>query len=150
MAVEPLSAALGALLFAAMVPDRFFRVVYAAGPMLFLIGTGLFALATSLPAAVLALTLAGLGMAGFTAGQMVLPLRAVRPQLRVRVVGLVTTSIGVAPFGLLQAGLLAEWLGAMAAQHVISLAGLIAMALTLRQWPELLHRRPPGAPNASG
>lgn len=149
MAVEPLSAALGALLFAAIVPDRLFRLIYALGPVLFLISTGLFALATSLFAAAVALALAGLGMAGFTAGQMVLPMRAVRPDLRVRVVGLVATSIGVAPFGLLQAGLLAEWLGAITAQRVISLAGLIAMALALRRWPELLHRSPPEAADAS-
>ncbi len=145
MAGEPLAAALGALLFAALVPDRLFRVVYAAGPVLFVCGTGLFALAASLPMAVLALAVAGLGMAGFATGQMVLPMRAARPDLRVRVVGLVATSIGVAPIGLFQAGLLAEWLGAVAAQRVVSLAGLVAMALVLVRWPELLRRAPPEA-----
>jgi len=145
MAGEPLAAALGALLFAALAPDRLFRVVYAVGPVLFVCGTGLFALAASLPMAVFVLALAGLGMAGFATGQMVLPMRAARPDLRVRVVGLVATSIGVAPVGLFQAGLLAEWLGAVAAQRVVSLAGLVAMALVLIRWPELLRRAPPEA-----
>lgn len=143
MACEPLAAVFGGLLFAALVPDRLFRAVYAAGPLLFVTGTGLFTFAASVAPAALALAVAGFGMAGFATGQMVLPMRAAPPGMRVRVVGLVATSIGVAPLGLLQAGLLAEWLGAIDAQRVLGLEGLLAMGLILRRWPELLALRPP-------
>ncbi|GBD44024.1 hypothetical protein HRbin40_01507 [bacterium HR40] len=143
LACEPLAATLAALLFARLLPDRLFRLSYALGPLLFVSGTALFALAGSLGAAAAALALAGLGMAGFTIGQMVLPLRAAPPELRAQVVGLVTSSIGVAPLGLLQAGLLAEAYGAFLAQLVISCGGIFAFLLVLLRWPELRQLRPP-------
>lgn len=149
MAAEPLAATLAALAFAAFVPDRLFRVVYAAGPVLFVTGTGLFALASGLIAACAALMLAGIGMAGFATAQMVLPMRAAPAEMRVRVLGLVATSIGVAPLGLAHAGLLAEWLGAPVALGVISLEGLLAMTLILWRWPDLLVLAPPEAARAA-
>jgi hypothetical protein len=53
---------------------------------------------------------------------------------------MVTVSIGAGPIGMLQVGLLADWLGAPAAVALIAVEGLLALALAVIVWPEL--RRP--------
>ena len=113
------------------------------GPILFVLGTLGLALGPTPGLAAAPLVLSGLGIAGFSAMQMVIPLQAAPPDLRVRVVGVVSMSVGVGPFGFLLAGLLAEWLGAGAAQVTFSLAGLATMALTLWRYPELLSSARP-------
>jgi MFS family permease len=110
-------------------------------------GFGLFTMtmgfwSAALPA-YLALFLAGIGMACFNAMQLTVPLLASPPELRVRVMGLVTVFIASSPIGLLHAGLLAEWLGAQTAQIVIGVEGLAMFLLAYRIWPELLSTKPP-------
>ncbi len=139
--------ATGALIAAFVVIERatppLFARLYSLGALLFLACTFGFGFTTSAWLAALVLFTAGLGMAPFNVMQISLPLAAAPPAMRVRVMGLITMAIGVAPFGFLHAGLLAEWLGAPLAQKVIAGEGLLALLLVLRLWPELLRREAP-------
>jgi predicted MFS family arabinose efflux permease len=138
MGVEAGSGVVAAILVAFLARDEHYRRIYVAGPVLFVLGTLGLALAPTAGIAAGFLVLSGFGIAGFSAMQMVIPLLAAPQELRVRVVGVISTSIGVGPFGFLLAGLLAEELGAGVAQATISIAGLATMALTLWRYPELL------------
>jgi hypothetical protein len=58
----------------------------------------------------------------------------VTPDMRSRMLGLLSVSIGVGPIGFLQIGLLAEALGAKTAIIILAIEGLIALALTFSLW----------------
>lgn len=76
----------------------------------------------------------GISGACFAVLQTTLLYRAVAPEMRSRMLGLLSVSIGVGPIGFLQLGLLAELLGARAAIIVIAAEGLIALLLTMPLW----------------
>lgn len=76
----------------------------------------------------------GISGACFAVLQTTLLYRAVAPEMRSRMLGLLSVSIGVGPIGFLQLGLLAELLGAQTAIVVIAAEGLIALLLTLPLW----------------
>ncbi len=76
----------------------------------------------------------GLSGACFAVMQTTLLYRAVTPDMRSRMLGLLSVSIGVGPIGFLQVGLLAELLGAKTAIIIIAIEGLIALALTFPLW----------------
>jgi MFS family permease len=139
--------AVGAFLAAFVIIERArppqFARLFSLGAGLFLLGTLAFGFATTAVLAGLVLFVAGIGMAGFNAMQISLPIAAAPPAMRVRVMGIITVAIGAAPFGFLHAGLMAEWLGAAWAQRLIATEGLIALALVLKLWPELLSREAP-------
>jgi hypothetical protein len=87
----------------------------------------------SLPAATF-LVLAGLSGACLSVMQTTLLYRAVAPDMRSRMFGLLVASIGVGPIGFLQLGLMAGALGAKTAIIVLAIEGLIAVALTFPLW----------------
>jgi predicted MFS family arabinose efflux permease len=93
---------------------------FASMPGPFLAGTFLF--------------LAGVVGACFAVMQTTLLYRAVTPEMRSRMLGLLSVSIGVGPIGILQVGLLADALGARTAIIIIALEGLVALALTFPLW----------------
>jgi hypothetical protein len=66
--------------------------------------------------------------------QTTLLYRAVEPEMRSRMLGLLSVSIGAGPIGFLQLGLMAEALGAQTAVIVLAVEGLIALALTYPLW----------------
>jgi len=139
--------AIGALICAFVLIERAgpkgFALVYSSGALVFLLGTLAFGLSTHVFPAALALFVAGIGMAGFNAMQISLPIAATPPEMRVRAMGIVTVAIGAAPFGFLHAGFMGEWLGAPLAQQVIATEGLLALALVFWRWPELLRKEAP-------
>jgi MFS family permease len=143
MAAEATGALLAAFVVIERVTPPLFARLYSLGAVLFLACTFVFGFTSSAWLAAVVLFTAGLGMAPFNIMQISLPLAAAPPAMRVRVMGLITMAIGVAPFGFLHAGLMAEWLGAPLAQKVIAGEGLLALALVLVRWPELLRREPP-------
>ena len=57
--------------------------------------------------------------------------------MRVRMLGLLSVSIGTGPLGFLQVGLLAEAIGAQLAIVTTSAEGMIALVLTRRLWQEI-------------
>ena len=66
---------------------------------------------------------------------------AATPEMRSRVLGVLATSIGAGPLGVLNLGLLAEWLGAPIAIIVMAGEGIFLLAIVLLVWPEL-YRNP--------
>ena len=141
MGMEPLGALLGSVLIAARLRPSLFAPLYGTSPILFVLGTTLFAVTASGPVAHAALFAAGFGMAAFAVMQMILPMYAAPPGMRVRIVGLMAMTIGVAPLGLAHAGLLAEWLGAQNALLVLAAEGTLATLVVLARYPALLTTR---------
>ncbi len=141
MGMEPLGALFGSILIAARLHPRLFAPLYGLSPIVFVLGTTLFAVAGSNILAHLALFGAGLGMAAFAVMQMILPIYAAPPEMRVRMVGLMAMTIGVAPIGFAHAGLLAEWLGAQNALLVLAAEGGFATLAVLVRYPALLTTR---------
>ena len=83
------------------------------------------------------LLLNGLGASGFSVMQATLVYLAAPPELRSRVLGILSVCIGLGPIGFVHIGLLAEAVGPRAACVVSALEGLAALALTRRWWGEL-------------
>ena len=84
-----------------------------------------------------ALLIAGLGGSGFSIAQSTLAFHAARPEMRARILGLLSVSIGMGPIGFLQVGLLADAVGAQLAIVILGCEGLLALLLTHRFWREI-------------
>ena len=80
MGVEAGAGVVGAGLVAFLARDEHYRRIYIAGPILFVLGTLGLALAPTAGIAASFLVLSGLGIAGFSAMQMVIPLLAAPPE----------------------------------------------------------------------
>lgn len=134
-AAEPFGALLGGLWMALRrrAPPGLFPFV--AGSLLFF---ACLLLVVSSPFYMLAwvlLVLGGLGTARFAAMQTSLVMTHAPPEIRSRVLGLVTTCIGAGPAGVLLVGALAERLGPHAALYIMATLGLVLLlALLLREW----------------
>lgn len=137
-AAEGVGALVGAVAVAWLQPANFSRT-YLIGSFLFLLGVGLFAGTTGFAMALAALVAAGLGHAGFSTTQSAIMFAAAAPEMRSRVLGVLATCIGGGPIGVLNLGLLAEWLGAPLAIAVMLAEGAILLALTAVYWPELFR-----------
>jgi MFS family permease len=150
MSTEGLGALLGSLLVARFDRPRRYLQIYAGSSLLFLLAVLAFAWSSWFPLSLALILLCGIGIAGFAVMQSTIFFLLAPPVMRSRVMGMVTVSIGAGPLGMLQVGLLADWLGAPMAVALIAGQGLIALALTVVVWPEL--RRPaalsPGAPQS--
>jgi hypothetical protein len=132
---EPLGALFGAWLIAT-------RKLPVAAATLFLGGSTMFmallAVAANLPVFALAwilLAIGGLGTAAFGSMQTALVILNVQPAARSRVLGLVTTSIGLGPLGVLAIGALSDALGPPAALTVMGGLGAV-LAIATRGTPE--------------
>ena len=71
---------------------------------------------------------------GFSIMQATLVYLAAPPELRSRVLGILSVCIGLGPIGFVHIGLLAEAIGARGACVVSAAEGLLALALTRRWW----------------
>ena len=56
------------------------------------------------------------------------------PEMRSRMLGVLSVCIGIGPIGFINIGLMADWLGAPAAVVITGIEGLAAMALTFPLW----------------
>jgi hypothetical protein len=72
--------------------------------------------------------LGGLGLALFNNMQTTLVLTGVPPAIRSRQMGLITAAMGVAPFGQIVIGVLADAVGPLLAVMVCALTGLAGLA----------------------
>ena len=137
MATEGLGAFLGSLALATFVRPAWYRPVYGTGAAGFLAMVFLFSLSTWFAASLPILFVAGLAVSGFAAMQGTLLMHGTPPEMRSRLMGLLTLSIGFAPLGILLVGALSEWLGPARAITVTSLTGLTALAAAAFAWPAL-------------
>lgn len=132
--MDGVGALLGALLVARFAPPSAYAWCYLGGIALYLASVALFAWAPSPVLAGAALVLNGLGGSGFSIMQATLVYTASPPELRSRVLGILSVCIGLGPIGFVHLGLLAEAIGPRGACAVSGFEGLLALALTRRWW----------------
>ena len=132
---EPFGALIGAWILATR------RLSVAPGTLFTTGATGflvLLGIASNLPSFALAcslLALGGLGTAAFGSMQTTLVILNVPVDSRSRVLGLVTTCIGMGPAGVLAAGALADRFGPELALTMMSVVGAVLMAVSRQRNP---------------
>ena len=134
---DGIGAFVGALLVALWLPSRWYGRTYLGGVACYLIAVVLFALVQSPALAGAALLATGLAGAGFATMQATLVYLAAPPDMRSRILGVLTVCIGTGPVGFLWLGWLADRIGAHNATAVTGVLGLLAMAATWRLWKEI-------------
>ena len=135
---EPLGALLGGALIAAgfLRMDR--RLAFAGGAALFMAALIVMALSPSFWLAFAVLVIGGFGTAGFGNMQSTLMLTEAPPEMRSRLMGIVTVCIGTGPLGILAAGAISDQIGPRGAVIVMAALGLLltaALAWALRARP---------------
>ena len=80
-------------------------------------------------------------VACFSAMQSTLVLLCAPPEVRGRMMGVLTVCIGSGPVGFFHLGLLADRFGASTAVAIMTVEGLVMIAIALRVWPELVGRQ---------
>jgi fucose permease len=79
----------------------------------------------------------GIGAGCFATMQSTLMLLLAPPEVRSRLMGVLSVCIGLGPLGFAHLGLMADWLGAVPAVTIMGLEGLAAFALAWLFWPEI-------------
>lgn len=134
----------GAILAAILLTTTTRNLPYARscviGALTFLSLLVVFALSPWFPLSCAALFIAGLGIGCFGAMQSTTLLYESEPQQRMRVMGVLVMCIGAAPAGVLTTGALADRIGPSLALLAMAISALIATALCLQRYPELLRR----------
>jgi MFS family permease len=128
----------GALLMAWLARPAWYARAYVGGLALYLAMVSGFALAPGPVAAGAALLLVGFGQSGFSIMQATLVYLLAPPEVRMRVLGLLSVCIGIGPVGFLALGLIADWLGATTACALTGITGLVVLALTAPLWRAIL------------
>ena len=130
-------ALIGAIVLALGIRRRHYAAAYMGGILSYtalLIG---FALMPNAWAAGAALLATGIGGAGFSVMQATLVYLLAPPEMRSRLLGVLSVCIGLGPIGFVHIGLLANWIGARDATVATGIEGLVALALTWRWWREI-------------
>lgn len=140
-AAEPIGALVGGALIAAGVVRMDRRLTFAGGSALFMVALIVMALSPSYWLAFAVLVLGGFGTAGFGNMQTTLMLTEAPPDMRSRLMGIVTVGIGTGPLGVLAAGVIATEFGPRTAVLIMAVTGLLLTA-ALTIW---LRRRASGA-----
>jgi MFS family permease len=127
-AAEPMGALMGGTLIALgfLRMDR--RMAFAGGAAFFMVALVITALSPSYWLAFTALLLGGFGTAGFGNMQTTLMLTEAPPDMRSRLMGIVTVCIGTGPLGVLAIGVLSDAFGPRDAILVMAIAGLVLTA----------------------
>ena len=136
MSIEGLGALLGALLVGPFSKPHAYTRIYLGSSFIFLLAVLGFALSEGFSLSLALNLICGISLAGFSVMQATIMFLAARPEMRSRVMGVLTVAIGTGPLGMLHLGWLADWVGAAAAVQIMALEGLIALALTALIWPE--------------
>jgi len=124
----------GAIALALFAKPEHYQWLYVGGVVVYLITLTGFALAPNLPLAAAALVLTGIGSAAFSIMQATIVYRSAPPELRSRMLGVLSVCIGVGPIGFIHLGWLADRIGAQSATAVIGIEGLLTLLLTRRFW----------------
>jgi MFS family permease len=136
MSIEGLGALLGALLVGPFSKPHAYTRIYLISSFVFLLGVLGFGLSDRFALSLALNLICGVSLAGFSVMQATIMFLAARPEMRSRVMGVLTVAIGAGPLGMLHLGWLADWVGAAAAVQIMALEGLIALVLTAVIWPE--------------
>ena len=139
--VEGGGAFLGAILATLFVQPAHYRRLLIYGSTIFLCGIFIFSFSSGFSLSLVALLIAGLGVAGFSTMQGTIMYLEAPPEMRSRILGVLAFCIGVGPIGLLNIGWLAEWLDPGQAIAVLAGGGLGAMALVCFYWRDVWSLR---------
>jgi MFS family permease len=137
MSAEGAGAFMGALLIATFGRPEWFNRLYLYGSFLVMIMVAIFSFSTVFGLSLGLLLTAGFGAAGFSAMQTTIMFTLAPPEMRGRVMGVLTVCIGSGPLGMLHIGLLAGWLGASTAVLVVAIEGIVVLAIAAWVWSEL-------------
>jgi MFS family permease len=140
MSIEGLGALVGALLVGPFSKPHAYTRIYLTSSFVYLAAVLGFALSGRFPLSLVLNLICGICLAGFSVMQATILFLVARPEVRSRVMGVLTVAIGAGPLGMLHLGWLADWLGAAAAVQIMAAEGLIALALTAVIWPEIWRR----------
>jgi MFS family permease len=132
--MDGIGAFCGALLLTLFLRPAWYARAYLGGVAIYMVMLIVFALAPSPGLAGSALLLTGLGGAGFSTMQATLVYLAAPPEMRSRILGVLSVCIGVGPIGFVALGLLADAIGAQWATTASGSAGLLCLALTRPLW----------------
>jgi MFS family permease len=133
-ASESFGAFLGGLWLTSGDPPGKGRVLMVGGSLLFLVCAALMPLAPVFSVACALLVIGGVGSAAFANMQTSLVIAYSPPNIRSRLMGLLTVCIGAGPLGILLVGALASALGPLGAVDAIELTGLVAVAAAGLVW----------------
>ena len=132
--MDGIGAFCGALLLTLFLRPAWYARAYLGGVAIYLLMLIVFALVPSPGIAGGALLLTGLGSAGFSTMQATLVYLAAPPEMRSRILGVLSVCIGIGPIGFVALGLLADAIGAQGAITASGSAGLLCLALTRPLW----------------
>ncbi|MDR3537699.1 MAG: MFS transporter [Acetobacteraceae bacterium] len=124
----------GAILLAVWMRPAWYGRIYLGGITLYMAMLTVFALVPIPAVASVALLITGLGGAGFSIMQATLVYLSAPPELRSRILGVLSMCIGIGPLGFIALGLLADAIGAHWATAATGIAGLLALAVTRPLW----------------
>lgn len=127
-AAEPVGALAGGLVLASGMVRVNRRLAFVGGSSLFFVALVVMAISPSYWLAVAVLVLGGIGTAGFGNMQSTLMLTEAPPEMRSRLMGIVTVCIGTGPLGVLLAGVLAD---ASSPREAVMIMALVGLALTI-------------------
>ncbi len=132
--MDGVGAFLGAALLAFLARPAWYGRIYCWGTLLYAVMVTVFAFLTDPVLSGAALVCTGLAQSGFAAMQTTLVYLAAPPEMRSRILGVLSVCIGTAPIGFLWVGLLADAFGADWATGITGVVGLVAMLATWRWW----------------
>jgi predicted MFS family arabinose efflux permease len=132
--MDGVGAFFGALLLTLFLRPSWYGRAYVGGIAAYLVMLTVFALSSHAAIAGAALLLTGLGGAGFSTMQATLVYLSSPPEMRSRILGVLSVCIGVGPFGFVGLGMLADAIGAGAATTATGLTGLLALLLARPLW----------------
>ena len=130
----------GSLWFSARPPVTVGRV-FLVGAMFTSLPLAVFAFSPWFALSIAALLVSGLGMAAYVATQGAVVFAHASPEMRARVMGLMVSSIGTWPLGILFMGLMATGFGASWAVAVSALVGVAGLTAVRFLWRDLHHAR---------
>jgi MFS family permease len=137
MSTEGIGALLGALAAGWAASRLVHRRIYFAGALLTQVAILALSQVDSVYGAGATIALAGIGAGAFSAMQATLIYLLSPPDMRARMLGVLSVCIGTAPVGYLNIALLADWWGAMPAIAISGFGGCLALVLAWLLWPEI-------------
>ena len=137
--MEGIGALLGSTTIGILSRPAHSAALYFGGCMMGMFAMVFLALSSTPLAAGAALLTFGFFGAGFSIMQATLIYRLAPPELRGRVLGLISVCIGVGPIGFLQLGILADLIGAADAVIATAMTGFVVAVLLFREWKALLR-----------
>jgi MFS family permease len=136
---EGIGGLIGALLVAWLGRPEWYGRIYVGAVVSYIVMAIAFALSSVVAVAAVVLLLSGTLSTGFAVMQATLVYRITPPEMRARLLGVLSVCIGTSPIGFLYLGWLADLFAPRAATVALGVQGLAALLLTRRYWLPVLR-----------